>query len=404
MKCEYINWSKANRQNVTIDEFDAILEDLEKHKYTRVKPSTKIKDYTYRTFSIDTHGKYKTLGIVHDGFVLNYYTTNYKDNTKNIMAKAGKKAYDSVSTKFQSRCGLTITKAFGSSPEEFKNCIPKQFYYINEKYIDKANAKNPHKHISAIDFCSQYPTNLCGDLPDYNTAVTYEGTVKPTKEYPFAFYLKSGHCAEYNSFDTHDWITSYFKVDLLGRKENKFNGIYNINPEEDTTILMKASKYHLAPEMRYFYSMRKKTIEAKLVMNAFIGFLHRENYNSHKQAHIAAIVIARSNEKMRKLAEEIQFENGYDSIVHICVDGCIYKSLKKYGIQEKALGNIYQEFYDCDFKLTGMNCYVAMKNNKVIKFKHGAFDERTDGIDIETCESFDDMYKWRKKERKFEKY
>lgn len=404
MNYRYIRWSKANRQNVTVDQFNEILLELKNSDYTEVKPSLRVEDYQYKTYSVDTKGKYKTLAVVHDGFFLNFYTTNFKDDQKNLMSKAGKRAYDSVSNRFQSRTGISITKAFGSVDEEFKNCIPRQFYYLNERYLDKANAKKPFKHISAIDFCSQYPTNLCGDLPDSKTAVKYYGTVKPTKDYPFAFYLKSGHCAEFGVFDTHEWIHSFFKTDLLGFKENKFNGVYNLDPEQDITILMKASKYHLQPEMEYFYQMRKTSVEAKLVMNAFIGFLHRENYNSHKQAHIAAIVIARSNDKMAKEAEFIQFENGYDSIVHICVDGCIYHSIKEYGVYEKKLGNIYQEFHDCEFKLTGMNCYVAIKDDHVIKFKHGAFDMRLDGKDIEQCEGFDDMYQWRKKERELDKY
>ena len=36
-----------------------------------------------------------------------------------------------------------------------------------------------------------------------------------------------------------------------------------------------------------------------------------------------------------------------------------------------------------------MNVYVAMKNNEVVKFRHGPYDSRDDKKDIDYCEGFE---------------
>jgi len=340
-------------------------------------------------------GKYYIL-FLRTGGKYYRFQTNFKDNGKNDLYQdpetgkwytGGQLAYEKESKRFEERTGVKINKAFGTTDEEFKKCIPHQFYYVNTSWINNSSYTKVFNHISSTDFCSQYPTNLCGRMPNSKTAKTVKGRVAPDSKYPFAFYLKTGLCAEYEAFDMHDWFTSKYAYNILTKYQIEH---YNTPDEEEVTVLMEASEYTFDEDMKYWYTYRKTDEIAKLIMVAFIGMLHTQSYNSHKYAHLAAITIARSNEKMRHLAEDVIKNN----IIHICVDGCIYAGTKMYGVLEKKLGNLYQEFVDADVRITGQNTYVAQKFGKVIKFKHGAFDARKDNKNIEECEGFNDIDQW----------
>ena len=311
------------------------------------------------------------------------YYTNIVDDSKNKITNKlqgqtpGNYAYNTVRKYFNEQYGVGFKKAFGITEAEFKYCVPKQFYWKDDRYQNVIL-----NNISSVDFCSHYPTNLCGSLPDAHTAKKMPGRIAPTAEYPFAFYLRSGCVAEYNNFDTHDWVNSRFFSSLFF--DYQISNMINFNDDTDeVTVLMKASKYELTEAMHYFYNKRHDNELFKLVMNAFIGTLHSVSYTNKKYAHIAAIAIARANEKMRKLAETIKHP------IHICVDGLIYQGNQILGTNKKELGQCNQEFLSCEFKFTGMNVYVAKKDNKIIKFKHGAYDSRDDNKDIDYCEGFE---------------
>lgn len=403
----YMYWSKdVKTEHVTNDELAEIIKRLESLGYHAI-PYTTIKAHFYHDngFALKKNGKYLDLYCYYDVNLLpddeeylagyHHYTTHAKDDKKNINYAAGysgRDAFRAVSDRFVERTGKTIREAFGTSIEEFKTCIPKQFYFTNPLLINKT------KIMSSCDFCSQYPSNLCGLLPDAHDSKKVYGIAEPNEEYPFAFYLKSGHCAQYNVFDTRNWNNSLFSYYLFGMKES-WNGNKNIKPDEEVTILMKASKYSFDEEMKYYYSQRHDNPLAKLVMNAFIGFLHKNNYRSNKQAHIAAIVIARANNKMLNLAEKIGIEN----VVHIAVDGIIYLGTDVYGTSVKALNELNQEVVGAKTMVIGANSYVMEKDGKVVKFKHGAYNARYDGVDIETCNSIRDMKQWYREQTKLEK-
>lgn len=394
-----IDWGKAPQYCLTHEEMAKVRESLDPALKTVYRTSRKhwMKEGTW---NIEERNKSIRLYVKEDIPVI-YYTNTIDDNRNRVVqslgCNPGTLAYKAVKDKFEEIYPkISFKKAFDtSSPlsydendqvindgdsEPFKGCIPKQFYYV------KQNCLNRKVIASAIDYCSQYPTNLCGALPDGHGRQVLQGRHEPTKEYPFAFYLKSGCVAEYGKYDTHNWQLSRFKTSLF--REGELGKILAVKDEEETTVLMKASKYELTQVMEYFYAKRKTDDVAKLVMNAFIGMLHTKSYANHRYAHVAAIVIARSNERMRAMAEEIQFP------IHICVDGCVYLGTVEYGGHEKGLGKLEQEFTGCEFMMQGTNTYVAMKNGKVVKFRHGAFNARTDGKDIEQCKGFEDMDTW----------
>ena len=386
-KSQYILWRKeAKFIKVSQEEFKEIYMKCVK-KGKEAKSKSKILDWINNyTYCLDKSSKYWTLRTVINGKFF-IYGTNSIDSTKDM--KSGTDAIQLFSAKFAEKNNMSKNRplyyAYGTTESEFLNCVPKQFYYINKRYINKEL-----HNVSSIDATSHYPSCACGTLPDSKTAVEYKGTIKPNAEYPFAFYIKSGHCAEYNVFDTHTWVDSEFVFDLF-KKDTLHDRM--INPNDDTTVLMKASKYTMDSTWAYFYEMRKKDPDCKLVMNATIGNFHRTNYTQYKYAHLAAIIIGRANNKQLEMMNKI----GTLSIIHTCVDGIIYFGNQKFGIDEKKMNTYQQEFLGCEFKMISTNCYMAMKDNKLIKYKHGSYNMIKDTniyIDDNPPKSFDDMNNW----------
>lgn len=344
---------------------------------------------TEGTYRIETKNNYKYIYCRFKGDLIVFYTNTLDDNKNHVAPEnTGTKAIQAFLNKFKElNNDCTFKKAFGYVEDDIKKCIPKSFYYKNPYYMGKVL-----KCISALDGCSQYPSNLMGTLPDAHTSVEYHGTIKPNEEYPFAFYIKSGHIAEYNRFDSHNWTTSDFAAYLFRINTTKpycFNN--NIKPEDDVTILMKASKYTLNNCLTYFYNLRKTNDIAKLVMNAAIGMFHTNSYTHYKLAHLAAIAIARANNSLLEMTKKI----GKINILHICVDGIIYIGSTKYGSDEKGLGIYNQEYLGCEGIIINMNAYI-IKTPKGYKVKHGAYNKNKDGSDIDDTKitNFNEVFNW----------
>ena len=385
----YIYWRKeANIIRVNQEEFENIYKDIKKEKEL-IDYTTKRECYSNQlTYSIKVSGNYKMLftRTKNKYFV---YTTNTYDNTKNELEEySGSRCMKLFRQQFTSTNNISLKLAFGTVPESFKRCVPKQLAYVNQ------SLKNIDLKASSLDGCSQYPSNMCGRLPDSNTMIEVKGRVEPNEEYPFAFY-KSGHLAEYGVLDTHNWTTNKYYSYLFRFPSTKEKIEWPIQPckdEDEVTYLMKASKYTLDDIWKYFYERRKTDKNAKLIMVAAIGCMHRRKYiKDDKYAHLAAIAIARGNQKIIDKARLI----GYDKVIQICVDGIIYKGSQVYGVDHKGLGLFYQEFTDCDFKISSYNKYIVMKDNVCIKEKHSGCD-----LNIKSQEEIKDLneqYKWEKK-------
>lgn len=350
-----------------------------------------IADTGKTAYKVEIKGKYRQLYTYDHKNGYNWYTTNDFDQSKD--GKSGTDAIRRFNLEFAKDYGknendtLAFRRTFGTTGVEFKVCVPKQFYYI-----DKSKCNRTLHGISSVDDTAHYPSSACGRLPDSKTAVRYSGQVEPTEEYPFAFYLKSGHIKEYGRFDTREWLKSPYMVNLFNFKQEDHNPY--LAADEDITVLMKPAKHTLDVVWQRLYDLRKTDPSAKLAMNATIGNWHRNRYNAYKYAHLAAVVIGRANDKMLKAAHVI----GEDNILHLCVDGIIYYG-PAMASAEKRFGKFQQEFTNCKFKMLGMNVYMAFdENNTLVKWKHGAYNQNADGSYIEDCppSKFDDMRQWRR--------
>lgn len=375
-KINYINWfSEAKKKIVTNEELLNLYSELN-CKRTKIKYSTKRELYDNTTFSVKNYNKHKQILFWDKCYYL--YSTDITEDNKNSKSRdeRGPKAIKLVTDKFNELNNATFKTAFDTVEEEFKRCVPKQFTYYNEAFFNKKIK------MSSVDFNSQFPANLRGTLPDAHTALKVEGVVKPTEEYPFAFYVESGHMAIYNELDTHDWFKSEWAENLFRFKEyTRYNGqkmpnwpIRNVDNEY--TILMKASKYTLTDTYEYFYNIKNKFSNdkeseeykaAKLVMNSSIGMLHTKKYARYKYAHLVAVCIARANQRMLNVLSGRIIKPW---VIQICVDGILYIG-NAICSTSRQFGDLDQEFENCDGIISGYNKYIIEKDNKIIKFKFG---------------------------------
>jgi hypothetical protein len=397
-KLEFVYWQKeAIYTRVSQKEWNRILKDLKSKGGVDAPSFTKRADFFNYNYKIRKRANYLYLHTYDEIDGYRVYTTNPIDDEKNFRMSAdrGKTAIALVEKKFNEVYpDVTLRTAFGYSPKEVKRCIPKSFYFTNDRFKGIAL-----EMVSVADFCSQYPSNACGFLPDWGKHVEIEGTVAPSEQYPFAFYINSGHCAEYGGYDTHNWLSSRFYKALF-RWLGKEDGFRMIDPKDDITILCPKSNYELTKVYEYYYALRhdpKNQKNAKLVMNASIGYFHLKNYNERRLAHIAAVIIARSNQKMLDLIKKI----GDINVVHIAVDGIIYLGDKRVGVDDKALKLLHQEFLDVECMVKGNNAYIIKDHDgKILEVKHGSYDTnaRGDYIGVETTRDYEDMLGWHKAE------
>ena len=378
-KINYINWKEEATKIVLQN--DEMIEKLKIIQATRKRATTKTKraEFDELTYGLDRKGDYVSLYMLENGkYVI--YKNNVMDDNKNI-SNSVQKVDREFDYKFREFTGTTIRKAFGFVDKTLKRCIPKQFYYINPRFVNQVLVA------SSIDASSQYPSGCLGRLPDMHGAIIVKGRQLPTEEYPFAFYA-SGHCAEYGVFDTHNWMGHKFAPYLFRLDKNEPWPLRRLLDEEEETILMPASEYTMDKTWQYFYNnkqtMPKDSDEynlAKLIMNKTIGCWHRkdkdkkeimtyEDHGSYQLAHIVAIAIARGNQKILNMVERI----GTSYVAHICVDGIVYLGAQEFGVTEAALGTFTQEFTGALFKMKGINVYCATNGEQCLKFRHSGFD------------------------------
>ena len=385
---EYIYWAKeSDATTLTIREMQDKEKFLAAHGQaaeSKTKRSDWLADNAYR---IERKGYYQYL-YVHEDNKYNVYVTHMYNDSKNLNPVIGKKtpgleANQIENELFKELNGVSERAAFGYCDRALLNkCVPKQLYYINPRYIGKNIP-----HAGKADYKSHYPANMRGPMPDWKTRQLLRGTVKPDPVYKFAFYLKSGHSAEYGVYDTHDWMKSHLNDRLFGER------LSIIPPGEDVTVLCKPSKYTFDSTIDTLYAYKErgeliKGVPAKAVLVCAIGYKHLSNVNApqNRLDHVATVALARSNQKMLEL-----YEANRADILQIIVDGVIYKGAHKLGTENKTLGCLHQEITDCPLRMRGTNQYIFVKDGKCLDYASSGFD---DNIRLETLE---DIELWRRK-------
>lgn len=340
--------------------------------------------------------------VVNDNYKIRAYKCRiYVSHVDQEMSHKAVPALSKVKEKFIELSNISFKRAFGTVNENILRCIPKQFYWAKSDAYEGI--------INSIDFSSHYPASLCGIIPDSHEALQVKGTVKPNKDYPFAFYINSGHMAIYNELDTHNWLFDRnFEIRDLFRlktKRKSFDDRFNehIVPKDDITVLMKASKYNLKNVYEHFYKIKQmydkdsdEYNEAKSILVASIGQMHRKKYVKDKYAHLAAVGIARANQHMLDVINKNQLK--LDDIIQIQVDGVLYKGTQKLGIEDSYLGAIVQEAYQRPCRWIGTGAYMIDLGDKM-KIKHQCYDVMSDGRSPDCSTKFSDMDLWVKRSK-----
>lgn len=383
----YIAWKLAYQRYLPESEYQALIEKLQAEGQEVTASKTKLCDWCKPlSYHIDKKRVQEACYMIDENHRTCIYWLHYKrqasEMNKRLDAKTnGLKAKIKIHAKFEDLNKKSIEEVYGTVPaKDFKWLVPKPDYYINKRL--KFREVEAHY----IDVTSMYPACACGKLPDAKTAITINSYAEPTEEYPFAFYLKSHHVAEYGVFDTRDYLKlkpfERMCWQTIAYPNKKPVPIYEeVNPEDEITVLMKPAEIEMTETWKYFFQAKSEATDEesknlyKFVLNAGIGTFHpnpEEKSEDYKNLyHIAAIIIGRANKKQIDMYDKIVADGGV--VIQQIVDSIIYTQSRNFGIEDKVLGEYYDEFGE---NLSGekiyyrspgvINRYVIYNKNKEI--------------------------------------
>lgn len=392
-KRKYVNFkskSQVDDSQVTVKkDFYNQLKELKEKGFTQIEHTTIKRNFKINNFALTEKGHYLRLTWRDkEGFHQRY--TNFKDDSKNNRNRTP--VFQEFTKMFKDNNNIKFNEAFGNVPQDFKRCVPGLFHYDNPNYV-LPGLINTVMSVGKLDFSSHFPGCACGLMPDANTSMRIEGYAEPTKEYPFAFYIKSGFVAEYGEYNSRDWYYTKYKTNLFESEDRKFI-VKPVSKEEEITILMKPAQYILDAEMQYYYDKKSKCTkgteeyeEAKIILLKIVGMLEMNDpkeYNNRPYAHLAAVIKARAIHKMLKLIERV----GDKNVISVIVDGLIFnnRARKHYADKFEYIGSLKEEAFNALGHFKGHNQYVLSENG-VIDIAHAGYD-----INVNQP----DMRKWRK--------
>lgn len=369
-----VQWgAEAKKEYVKYSEFCKMYDNLRDNGILAGSWSDRDAWSIPNVYTHEIRGYWEHLYIGSPGGV-RHIISNRFDDSQNIRAMQlgyipdiGRRSNTIEQRLFKEFNGVTERQAFGFSDPQLNKCVPKQLYYINSRWINKRITC-----AGKADFSSHYPANICGSLPDWSKHKRMDGTVEPSAQYPFVFYTRSGHLAEYRRFDTHQWRQEALSGDLFGVHYKE------VDPDKDVSILCPSSPYTLDKVMEFLYTKKAMGesidgLSAKDILVSSIGYKHLRGINNTKNRlyHLAAVCIARANQKMIDL-----FNENPKSILQIVVDGVIYMGAHELGKHTKALGDLHQEITDNSFIMRGINQYMFIDRNtgECTSCAHGGFD------------------------------
>lgn len=279
--------------------------------------------------------------------------------------KSGKYYYDTLEERFNEVNGtktLALESLFSGRKykkeyKEIKKLVPTQISFINPFYTKKKlGSKYNTKPVYKADVSSAFSSQIMKDLPTLHECKQVSGRVDPTEEYPFAFYIKSKHIKCFDGYDSHElnsiWFKEYYKCDD------------SVDPKDDETILCKKmpAKYYdaLKKTFQYFYDHRKEEADNKTVMNATIGYFHRNN--NPALSMLAAIIILRCNIDMIRRCKQLTKEG--NTVLFIATDSIAWLGkLSSAATDEKRLGTFTYEGKDIQFLGISPKAYQWLDNN-----------------------------------------
>ena len=382
----YIYWQKeAKKERIDHEEYNKLSQFLKEHgRSVGSSYKTRRVEWSYDlVYKFDTETRRRQPAIYYSKIeqgTINYYIAYTEVDEEKLNSEergAGGKGWKELDSLMRKQYSKGLEAIYGVLPVKdgkvwINECVKnvKQAIWFNNVVVNKI-LRNVYK----ADISSAYPTELCGSLPNANTAVMKEGRVAPTEEYPFAFYVKSGHVAEYGKFDTHElrkgkWYKQFElrnKINCMNRGET-FRTFKEIEDFEEITILMKAADKTLNSAVNKMYWIKQNADSKatrdwyKWLINALIGFMRSEAHNTqHYQGHLAAIVYCRVVNRMIKLAEALEAEG--NTPIYFAIDCIMWVGHESaLTTREKQLGNFIEEVSGSEAAICGQGQYYIEKD------------------------------------------
>ena len=348
-------WSEVTPQYVDVATFNTKIEELKEKGYQPI-----IADKLMSGFNI--YGEHFTVSS--SGKILRYYDRGYRefrvgsgDNTTQPIG--GRQARSRFDSYVFEECGKTLYQMFGKVTTDYydfiRTCVPSQISW-SDKMVSGFTIRDCHK----ADISSAFPFEASKSLPDFRYHKEYPKYIMPTKEYPFAFYDNGGVCfieEDGTVIDTRQWDLPYYSLERQynSRKETSREQHYAGNLLAPKTILCKRSRYSQAAVFRKLYDLRKADPIAKATMNMSIGYMWRRQCPN--LAHLAAIIIARCNERIISAWRQIEGKGG--TVVLVATDSIAWRGNANLipTTTTKDLGNLVMEYESCKMIVVSPKCY-----------------------------------------------
>lgn len=369
----YIDWNKANHVRLTQSEFNSKLQwykdkgflvDNHRDAGNRTRKLSWTKPFSY---CVDHDHQQVNLYTTDDDFNFTVYYS-FCDSAKcdRNLGVSGGAAFRMVDSMFHERHDRSLQAAFGRCETDFIfdtiNMALAPIIYTNNRDCDYI-LSNVYK----ADVSSAYPYGLTFDLPDYHKSSIKKlsGIYKPTEEYPFAFYIRSGHMAIYKELDTYNDFRTHPLYCTRGKWNNDLYG------EKDVTILMKASRFKLDDIMIELYGKKKDNADIKTMMVAFIGYIRStKSWQKHYMGHISACVYARHIKRMLSFYDTIVSEKNI--VEMIATDSICWRghAMPQITTKEKEIGNFVSEYENARLVMLANGVYGLEVDGKIVCFKH----------------------------------
>lgn len=284
------------------------------------------------------------------------FSTTYASASENVN---GAKAAQEMFAHFTRKTGRRFPDVYGADPDrddlfwKIKSCVPAPISYADDMatgYIIKNCVK--------ADVSSAFPYEASKSMPTLKGAITVQGRVPPSEEYPFAFYPFDGTLAIFGEFDS-----KYF----FNHRAYKYDGYPDPPYPAVETILCKKADDNgaLSDIFETKYGNRVNHPRNKSTMNSFIGFWHMRSRPAY--SHMAAVVLARCNHRMFSLMSELE-NRGQDPILVNC-DSIMWVGEAQPDLTShvKKLGAFYEEGTEIEAAISSSKKYQLRYSDGTVK-------------------------------------
>ena len=366
-----INWAHFDCKDVNVIEYNEIVKGLIERGITRIFQSPGARtitgvDKVRNHFFISKKGlKGKQFRDATNQIIL-YVADSEKGYKKycclcteeSTPEETGFKGWQFINEKFREEFGIRLDTAFTNKQKfseiywKVKKCVCSPINFVTQKnFLRDIKLHNCYK----ADESSSYPAKLLGKLPTFYGCKVLPGRIEPSEEFPFAFYVNSGHMKIFNELDTRNFDNEFY---LAFRDEKaSWKHFDNLPDNEEETVLCRASEFNLESMLQKIYAGRKEHPEYKQFMNMCIGYFH----NTHPQvgpqcSHLASVVMARCVKSMSERAKKIKKEG--NEVILINTDSIAWIGNPSEIVdKQKKLGAFVSEHEGCEMIVCGVKKY-----------------------------------------------